>query len=181
LILYYFLNIDNGNDESDIELDSLTETSELSSSVESETIEPNKLVEQYSKHGIEKEIKVNLNRLEDEMNLANLRQDEDDAIKFEELRKKFLQLLNHLITDEEILKEVLNGDTIENVLIRMLTHMGEEPESNDQLDELTKFRINIQSFLKLSIQAETLEKAYHKAKSIDEVVRNLLYFPYKMK
>ncbi|RWS26455.1 zinc finger protein 82-like isoform X2, partial [Leptotrombidium deliense] len=147
----------------------------LSEKLDEETIKMLK-----EKYGIFKDPKILL-RAEDITNFYEKSEaDISEEENLKKLKKSFENLLLVLLGDD-VYKEVVREDSADAVLNRMLNDLGEAPIAANGLSELTCFSQNLQTFLKLSIKEETLEKANHTAQSVEEVIVNLLTFPYELK
>ncbi|KAI1289329.1 Cyclin-K [Halotydeus destructor] len=95
-----------------------------------------------------------------------------------QLRLAFSSLVDLLFTDEDLKEDFINGEKPENLLEKMLRHLGEEPaQFLSGTSELNHFRINLQTFLSKALKPEILEKANQKSTSIDETLYNLLNYP----
>ncbi|RWS09695.1 zinc finger protein 721-like protein [Dinothrombium tinctorium] len=169
--------------ESDIEPYKASNCDDLSSLKSSvNNLDEEKIKKLKERYGIDKEVRVSI----EPQDLSNYRDQlpmdgESEAVKLDILKELFDNILRMLIKEEDVYEEVTQHDAPEIVLNRMLKHLGEKPVEANGLNELTCFSQNLQTFLKLVIKEETLEKANHQAKSIEEVITNLLRFPYELK
>lgn len=137
-------------------------------------------------HGISRDVGVSLDRASLDVVAQYKKQlykaPGSDAEKLKQLRKGFRELVDRLVTDEDLRDDFVDGETADDVLEKFLRQLGEEPvQFANGSSELNHFRHNLQTFLRLVIKTETLEIANHQAESVDEVVHNLLYFPYDLK
>ena len=157
----------------DFYLTSLSNTSE-SSDVPEEVI--NKLREEF---GIKKELKVLLTGFDEDIVCkvkTDLYCERDESTQFEALKESFKNLVSRMTKNDAIFYEMSQESSAEVLLQRMLKYLGEEPLQNNGLNQLNCFRQNLQLFLKLTIEDDTLVMAYKDAKSVDEAIVNMLNF-----
>ena len=193
-----FDNIEDNDTESSIfNGESIDESSLISTEEEEEVeeeveVEDEKLPEETSeeslrkKFGISKEVAVELSKVDDNvldshMDYCEKSNDRTNSNsynksnnKLESLKQLFEKLLRHLVQEDDVYAEILDGKPVDVALNQILRLMNSEPEANNEMNYIKNFQANIETFLKLSIEKETLEKAYQKTKSIDEVINNLL-------
>lgn len=104
-----------------------------------------------------------------------------EAEKLKKLRANFITLMKRIMTDDDLREDFIDGESPEEVLKKVLRHLAEEPvQFVSGASELTYFRENLAVFLRLGIKSEAVEKASFRAESVDEVVYNLLHFPYDL-
>lgn len=158
----------------DFDLRSLSNSSQ-SSAIPEELI--NNLKHEF---GIQKEVKVILTAFDEEIvrSLKNelYSSERDETNQFESLKESFITLVRRLIKDDEVLQGISEEASAETLLSRMLKYLGEEAIEANGLNELSCFRQNLQTFLKLTIKDDTLILAYKDAESVDEAIINMLNF-----
>ncbi len=158
----------------DFDLRSLSNSSE-SSGIPEEII--NNLKHEF---GIQKEVKVVLTAFDEDIvrkqkaELYSIERDETQ--QFDSLKESFIALVRRLIKDDEVLHGISEEVSAGVLLTRMLKYLGEDAIEANGLNELSCFRQNLHTFLKLTIKDETLILAFKDAESVDEAIINMLNF-----
>lgn len=137
-------------------------------------------------NGVTRDLGVLLNRTDDDVNSQYKRvlytAPATDGEKLNALHEQFLKIIERLVSDEELLQEIVEGEPADGVMLKFLHQLGEEPAAfANNATELAVFRQNLEKFLRTAVKPSTFERSANNAESIDEILHNLITFPYDLK